>query len=287
MRGSLLACRTVPLVACLILGTAPYLMAAPLGTLVVSSDIPGTGVAVADQRVDLSGAPATVGLEPGQYELCLADGYGEVRRTAMVRPGETTRVSISWSDLSPAELHALGSARFDRGAYEEAVPFFKVSAEAAPASVAFRNDLGLALHLSGRADEARRVLEGAVRSDPGSAAAHFNLAGVLVTLGEREAALWEYNQARKFAPDDPNIRNDLAATLLEMGWVRRAELEYAGLTRSHPQYANGWFGYAACLERSRKAARAKQAWQQFLALAGDDADSEFVRVAKDHVAGKR
>ena len=76
-------------------------------------------------------------------------------------------------------------------------------------------------------------------------------------------------------------------SLIVPGALIAAELEYAGLTRSHPQYANGWFGYAACLERSRKAARAKQAWQQFLALAGDDADSEFVRVAKDHVAGKR
>lgn len=287
MRGYLPACPTVAWIACLTLGAAPGLLAAPQGTLVVSSDIPGIGVAVGDQRVDLSGAPVTVGLEPGQYELCLADGYGEVRRTAMVRPGETTRVAISWSDLSPAELHALGSARFDRGAYEEAVPFFRISAAAAPASIAFRNDLGLALHLSGRPAEARQVLEDVVRSDPGSAAAHFNLAGVLVSLGEREAALWEYGQARKLAPDDPNIWNDLAATLLEMGWAQRAELEYAGLTRQHAEYANGWFGYAACLERNHKTSQATDAWRRFLALAGSDADSEFVRVAKEHLAGKR
>jgi Flp pilus assembly protein TadD len=65
---------------------------------------------------------------------------------------------------------------------------------------------GLAAAQESAWEEAVRQWTLALERDPGSAAAHNNLAIAHERLGEWDEARREYEQARRLAPDDPTIR---------------------------------------------------------------------------------
>ena len=60
-------------------------------------------------------------------------------------------------------------------------------------------------------EEAARQWIQAVEKDPGSAAAHNNLAVAYERQGAWEAAEREYGEALRLAPDEPTIRTNYAA----------------------------------------------------------------------------
>jgi tetratricopeptide (TPR) repeat protein len=250
--------------------------------LTVATDLVGARVTAGGAPVALQDGRGEAEVIPGPCVLTLSDGVGRIERALEVgREGASAALSIA--DLTAEELHALGDAHLRAGDRAGAATYFARAVERAPASVGYRNDLGIALHLAERYDEARAALEQAVRLDPQSAETHFNLAGVLVSLDRREAAVWEYQQARRLRPDDPAIRNDLAATLMELGFAERAEMEYRGVLDGHAQYAPAWFGYAVVLEQNGKGGLAREAWTTYLRLA-ETYDEELTRIAKEHLA---
>jgi tetratricopeptide (TPR) repeat protein len=65
---------------------------------------------------------------------------------------------------------------------------------------------GVAAALEGRWDEAVRSWTAAVERDPGSAAAHNNLAVALERKGDWEAAGREYDAALRLAPENAQIK---------------------------------------------------------------------------------
>ncbi len=65
---------------------------------------------------------------------------------------------------------------------------------------------GLAAAQESAWEEAARQWTLALARDPGSAAAHNNLAVAHERLGEWDEARREYEEARRLAPDDPTIR---------------------------------------------------------------------------------
>jgi Flp pilus assembly protein TadD len=255
----------------------------PTGMLAVETDIPGATVEFAGREMSPDGASVELCVAAGTQQVRLSDGYAEIVRTVEVEGDGRTVLSLSRADLSSAELHGLGDGRFAQGLFAEAVPFFRDASRGAPLSEAYKNDLGLALQLSGAPEEARDVLADAVRINPGSAAAHYNLAGVLVAIGESEAAVWEYQQARRAKPEDPDIRNDLAATLYELGWFERAQAEYGALVAATPSHTNAWFGYAIVLEQRGETALARGAWERFVSLAGTPEDPSCLEIARQRL----
>jgi len=83
--------------------------------------------------------------------------------------------------------------------------------------------LGLALLISGRADEAIPHLENMVRRQPGEAAHHRNLATALWQLNRRGRALSEYSFAVEADPADPDLRREYGQVLLSFGDLDNAE----------------------------------------------------------------
>jgi len=67
-------------------------------------------------------------------------------------------------------------------------------------------EAGVAAAEDGRWDEAVRHWAAALERDPGSAAAHNNLAVALERTGDWDGAGREYETARRLAPDDPVIK---------------------------------------------------------------------------------
>jgi type IV pilus assembly protein PilF len=72
-------------------------------------------------------------------------------------------------------------------------------------------DAGLASARQDAWEEAGRQWAQAVEKDPGSAAAHNNLAVAYERQGAWEAAEREYGEALRLAPDEPTIKANYAA----------------------------------------------------------------------------
>jgi tetratricopeptide (TPR) repeat protein len=71
------------------------------------------------------------------------------------------------------------------------------------------DNLGIALELSGRYDEALRQFETAVRVDPTFADAHYNLATVLARAGSIDEAVAQCQTALSLNPDFAAARDAL------------------------------------------------------------------------------
>jgi tetratricopeptide (TPR) repeat protein len=71
--------------------------------------------------------------------------------------------------------------------------------------------------------EARDALATAVRLDPNLAAAHFELADVLLHLGDDKGALVHFTKAIESKPDEVGFYKRLADLYLRLGYVEQAE----------------------------------------------------------------
>lgn len=75
---------------------------------------------------------------------------------------------------------------------------------------------GVAAAEDGRWDEAVRYWTAAVERDPGSAAAHNDLAVALEKKGDWDGAAREYETALRLAPDNPEIKANYASFKLRL-----------------------------------------------------------------------
>jgi tetratricopeptide (TPR) repeat protein len=137
------------------------------------------------------------------------------------------RRAIAINDGYGDAHYNLANALIAKHRLDEAIVQFRAAAAAAPGSVDVHNNLGIALAESGRPQEAVAEFQTALRIDPDSAVARQNLGKVLAAGGGSPAqALDELRRAVALAPADPDVRYDLASTLLEQGKLEEAEKEF-------------------------------------------------------------
>jgi len=99
------------------------------------------------------------------------------------------------------------------GRHEPAIAHFRRSAALAPQSPQAHYNLGTALTLGRRLDEAAASFRDALRLDPSYANAHNNLGNVLLAQGNTEAAIQEFREVVRLQPDSEAARKNLAAAL--------------------------------------------------------------------------
>jgi tetratricopeptide (TPR) repeat protein len=128
----------------------------------------------------------------------------------------------------------LGVSLARSGRAEEAVAQFDRALRLEPGNPAFHDNRGGALSQVGRPQEAIAEYRAALRLDPGLVQAHFNLARALRTVGDGAGAIAEYREALRLAPDSPEIRNSLGSFLLQQGRASDAVGEYEEAVRLQP-----------------------------------------------------
>jgi tetratricopeptide (TPR) repeat protein len=92
----------------------------------------------------------------------------------------------------------------------EALAHFANADSNGAASPAFCYDYGQLLNQVGRYDRAESFLSRAVKADPSSAAAHYQLALAQARLGNDAEAIAHYEKVLQLMPDDPATLNSLA-----------------------------------------------------------------------------
>ncbi len=119
---------------------------------------------------------------------------------------------------SPAPLARAGWDALDAGRVPEALAAFEAALRLDPQQPPVLLGAGLAAHLRGREDEARRFLVDALKLNPGLTEASLVLGAVLYQSGDIDGAIDAYQQALAHTPDHPRLVQQLEA------WRKEAAL---------------------------------------------------------------
>ncbi len=128
-----------------------------------------------------------------------------------------------------------------------------------------------AMHAQGMSSQARDLLTDLVKKTPRNAAAWSELGVVLSDMGEIDGAVAALDRARRLAPDDPKILNNLGYLEMAKGRNTRAVELYEQALKQDPSSARtrNNLGFAlARLERDTEALAAFRA-------AGPEADARY------------
>lgn len=146
------------------------------------------------------------------------DGTVTVRRLAAIIVAMTLATSAVAQDESASQLGRAGWAAINAGRIEEAAANFDEALKKKPTDPMLLLGAGVAAHLRGRTDDARRALADALRIDPSLTSASLLLGEILYRAGDLDGAVGVYEQALANAPANAQLAKRLEA------WHKEAEL---------------------------------------------------------------
>ncbi|HEY0864349.1 MAG TPA: tetratricopeptide repeat protein [Lacunisphaera sp.] len=149
-------------------------------------------------------------------------------------------------------LAALGSIHQEAGRLDEARVLLQEAVRLAPQSVEARNNLGNAWMKAGRWTEAMTCFEDALRLKPDEPYALNNLGNALLQLGRGTEAIARFEAALRVKPDFPEPRFNLANTLAQAGRTAEALTHYDFYLRMKPDDIEARSNYAATLQMTRR-----------------------------------
>jgi tetratricopeptide (TPR) repeat protein len=117
----------------------------------------------------------------------------------------------------------------------------------APNAPSLHFNLGYALHLENRVDEALEEYYRTIELDPNDGPAHQNLAMILDEQGLLDEAVKEYRIALKYLPNPVNAHNNLANTLNKQGHTQQAVYHLEQALTINPHHGPSHFNLAMIL----------------------------------------
>ncbi len=131
----------------------------------------------------------------------------------------------------------LGLALAMRGRMDEAIARHQKALEIKPDSAEAHNNLGIALARRGRYDEAIAHFRKALEIKPDSAEAHNNLGLALATRGQMGEAITHYRRALEIKPDYAEAHSNLGFALGNKGEDAEAIVHLRNALELNPEYA--------------------------------------------------
>ncbi|HJL19757.1 MAG TPA: tetratricopeptide repeat protein [Sandaracinaceae bacterium LLY-WYZ-13_1] len=127
------------------------------------------------------------------------------------------RAAIEADPEDPRAHLDLGLALEMQERFDEAAAAYRAALEIDATFAEALNNLGVLLRDSGQHEDAVRTLREAVRARPGFASAHLNLALALEDAGDVEGAMRSYERVIELAPQEPTARIQLGLLQLATG----------------------------------------------------------------------
>lgn len=127
--------------------------------------------------------------------------------------------------------------------------------------------LGLVRFRSGRAEEAVRLLERAVRAAPDFTAAHNELGIILITLGRRLEAIATLHRAAELEPGNAEVQVNLGNAYHSQGELDTAEGIYREALRLDPNHVRGHVSLGNLLYQVHRTPEALEIFARAAALA--------------------
>jgi len=142
----------------------------------------------------------------------------------------------------PDALNLLGVLAVDGGRKDLAVDLITRAAMRRPMDANIQNNLGNALFLQRRYDEAQEHLEQAIVLKEDFAEAYFNLSKTLRMQGELAEARHYYERVIELKPDHPAAMSGIAHTWEDEGHIEKAEKGYLEVIEKLPTRSHGYRG---------------------------------------------
>ena len=197
--------------------------------------------------------------------------------TRQVARWRDTRTLFTWTlAVSPdnAVAHeSLGNALLEAHDVAGAIPHLERAAELAPDYPGALNNLGSALGLAGRNDEAVQVFERALREHE-SADAHFNLAYVEVKLGRLDDAIRECEAGLRLDPGHYESNAQLGMLLAWRGRLDEAIEHLRRALAARPANLETRRLLAQTLERAHRHDEAQAQYAEILHRSPGDRDAQ-------------
>ncbi len=137
------------------------------------------------------------------------------------------------------------------------------------------DNLGTILVRLGKAEEAIRHWEQALRIKPNDAMAHYNLGLALLRTGKAQEAIEHFDQALQLKPDDAETHCHWGVALAQLGRMPEAIRHYEQALRIKPDYAEAHYYLGVALIRLNRVPEATAHWEQAVRFKPDYAEAQY------------
>jgi cytochrome c-type biogenesis protein CcmH/NrfG len=152
------------------------------------------------------------------------------------------------SVLSGVVLAVLALSSWQQVQYwKNSVTLFEHALSVTSRNYLAHNNLGVALFIEGRTDEAMRHYNAALLIKPDYEDAHYNIGMVLAAQGNYEEAIHRYREALRIKPDNANAHNNIGVALAAQGKFDEAIRYYSDALRIRSDHAKARANLAAAM----------------------------------------
>ena len=176
--------------------------------------------------------------------------------------------------IFPVIAVALGAATVRRNHdYRTELAIWEDTVVKRPENIRALAALGAIHQAAGRLEEARTLLQEAVRLDPESVEAQNNLGNAWMKAGNWTEAEQCFRRALALKPDEPYARNNLGNALLQLGHPAEAITEFEAALRAKPDFPEPRFNLANTLAQAGRLPEALDHYDRYLRLKPDDVEA--------------
>ncbi|HUQ95782.1 MAG TPA: caspase family protein [Bryobacteraceae bacterium] len=243
------------------------------------------------QRAPLTAALSAALEEMGQ--ACVGDyvqstqvGPKKVMLQRAVDAYETLQVLRPYDQsIESKKLFCRGRLQIAEGKFVEAVSTLQQSLQRDSQFACAYNALGVALDRLGQAQQSRRAFEMAARLTPEWGLPPFQIASQHIARGELKQALPYLEKAVQYNPRSVPNRWNLMKLHRLMGRLPEVERDAAELARLNPGYAPTQLELGRAYEAAGNSAKAADAYEAYLLMAPNFADSDEIRARAQRYRG--
>jgi protein O-GlcNAc transferase len=175
----------------------------------------------------------------------------------------------------PEGWYLRGLAELELKQPEKAEASFQKALTLAPDVSELHTQLGHAVRLQERMEEALSYYRMAAEAEANSPSAHNNVGATLQALGRWAEAIEAYQRAIALQPNDPTYYNNLGLMYCEMEQFAAAVEAHQQALELKPDYYEAIYNQANAFLRANEYAAAVDRYEHFLRIAPDKADAYF------------
>ncbi len=205
----------------------------------------------------------------GLKKVMLRRGAEAFARLQLLRPYDTA--------IEARKLFCQGRLQVAEGQFASAVATLQESIRRDPQFACAYNALGVALERLNQPGESRRAFETAAKLTPEWALPPFQIASQHIARGEFRQALPYLENAVRFNPRSISNRWTLMKVHRLLGRLPEVETDAAALAKLNPNYAPAYLELGRAYESAGTFAKAAEAFETYLLLAPNFADSDEIR----------
>ena len=191
-------------------------------------------------------------------------------------------ILVEWTPPSSEQDPIVAAvARLEKGELIAAILMLELLRQQHPGELRILYNLGVAYSNLGRLEEARTILDEAVRIAPNHADSLVALGVVYAKEGRNEEAVEVLERAVAAAPNNPWAQRNLGACLLALEQLDRATSCLLRATQLNPKDQQAFFGVAEAYRAAGNLHEADAAYRQVVAI---DEFSQFAQLAKGQLS---